>query len=128
MRTIILTNLWFFLAMVFLAFGWFGLREDKTNVIPGFILFAFFMVLAMVTKIGFFANHRGGWPTYVGLGVAFFALYFLGCALGDTFWGTPPDEGGWIVVSFTSVIAVSALLFGAVRHRRAVVLSSETRT
>jgi len=116
----LMTKLWFAVAGLFLAFGVRELHSDDSYSLPGFLLAGFFLALAMLTSNGFFADHRGGWPTYVGLVVAFFALFFLGCALGDTFWGTPPPGPAWVLVGLTCMIAVSALVVGAKRHRLAL--------
>jgi hypothetical protein len=117
-------RLWVLLACLFLAFGWRELQSgDKAFALPALLLVVFFLVLGSLTRHGVFANHRGGWPTYVGLFVAFFAIFFVGAALADAFWGTPPPRSVWFMVSFMCMVAGSALLVGARRHRDALLLS-----
>ena len=116
-----MTRLWYAAASLLFAFGVHELHSDDSRyAIPGFLLSGFFLVIAALTGNGFFANHRGGWPTYVGLVVTFFALFFLGAAIGDALWGTPPPGPAWGFVGFTCLVAISALAIGARRHRSAL--------
>ena len=119
MKRLAWAAMWFVLSVFFMMGG--GMSADKQaypEALAAYVWAVCLMALSVAAQAGYFGRHRGGWPTYVGIGMAFLTLFAFCLKIGEQLWPTAPQPAAisWLGTILLALLSVHFLYLGWQRH------------